>query len=101
MPVQLSYASGGQSHIHAGNRLGDGKLADRNLSRPSTLLHAFVRDSERVFERLHASCIGGWREERVRVLIIQRGIAGTRSTGASIALSRVWFLILSRGIRCR
>src|SRR6267143_5210641 len=84
VPVQLSYASCRQSHVHAGNRLGNRKLPDRNLARPSTLLHPFVGESERVLERLYAACVGGRRQERVWILGIQRGIAWTRSTRALI-----------------
>jgi hypothetical protein len=35
VPVQLSYASCRQSHIYAGNGLGNRKLPDRDLARPS------------------------------------------------------------------
>src|SRR5580658_4970838 len=38
VPVQLSYAPGGQSHVDTGDRLGDRKLAHCDLARPSTLL---------------------------------------------------------------
>src|SRR5437660_9789000 len=55
VPVKLSYASCRQSHVHAGNRLGNCKLPDRDLARPSTLLHTFMGESERVLERLYAA----------------------------------------------
>src|SRR6266403_3287476 len=101
VPVQLSYASCRQSHVHAGNRLGNCKLPDRDLARPSTLLHPFVGESERVLERLHTACVGGRWQERVRILGIQRGIAWTRSTRALIVFRRVRMLLLPCGIGYR
>jgi hypothetical protein len=99
VPVQLSYASGGQSHVHAGNRFGNRELPDRHLTRPSAFLHPFMRDSKRIFKRLHAACVGGRWQEGIGILFIQRRIAGTGSAGASVVLCRIRFLILGCGIR--
>src|ERR1035438_9597455 len=97
MPMQLSYAACGQSHIDAGNRLGNCQLPDRDLARPSALLHTLVSKAERILEGLHGASVGGRRKERIRILRIQRGIAGARGTGTSTILGRVRFLILSGG----
>ena len=95
VPVQFANASGGQSHVDAGNRFGNRKLPDRYFARPSAFLHAFVRDSERIFEGLDAAGIGGRRQERVGILSIERGIAGAGSAGAAIILGRVGLLIVT------
>src|ERR1700728_411297 len=96
VPVQFANAAGSQSHIHASNRLGNRKLADRNLARPSTFLHPLVRKRERVLERLHAAGVRGRRQEGIRILGIQRRITWPGSAGATIVLCWIWFLLLAR-----
>ena len=59
VPVQLAYASRGQSHVHAGDCFGNGELANRGLARPSTFLHSFVREREGILKRLYAARVGG------------------------------------------
>ncbi len=106
MPVQFAHASSSQPHVDTGNRFRNLQLAHRDLARPSTFLHAFVRNSERILECLHAARVGLRRQERVRILRINRGIARAGRAGALIALDRVRGLrfllrVLARGIRRR
>ena len=106
VPVQLADAACGQPHVDAGNRFRNRELPHRDLARPSALLHALVRDSEGIFESLHAARIRLRRQERVRILRIDRSIARTGRAGTLITLGRVrrlgiLFRFLARGIRGR
>ena len=98
VPVQLAYASCGQSHVHAGDCFGNGKLANRDLARPSTLLHAFVREREGILERLYAARVGGWRQVRVGILSVARGIGWTGSTRTAIRFGWIRALLLGEGV---
>src|ERR1039458_2663905 len=53
---------GWYSHVHAGDRLGNCKLAGRHRARPSPLLHTLVSEPERIFESLYGARVGGGRE---------------------------------------
>src|SRR5260370_1088842 len=66
-----------QPHTDTRNRFGYGEFANRDLPRPSPVLHPFVREPEGVLKRLHSTCISGWRQEGVGILGVNCGIART------------------------
>ncbi len=97
VPMQFTDASGCQPHIDTRNRFRYGEFANRDLPRPSPVLHPFVREPEGVLKRLHSTCISGWRQEGVGILGVNCGIAPS----APIALARIRLLFLSGCVPCR
>jgi len=64
--MQFAYASRRQSHVHTGDRVGDGKFANRDFARPSTFLHSLVRNPKRILEGLHSAGISRGQGKKSR-----------------------------------
>ena len=64
VPMQLAYAAGVQPHVHAGDVLGDAKLARGHLAGPAAGLQPHVRIGEREAQVRQRAVIGRGRESR-------------------------------------
>ena len=62
VPVQFADAACGEPHIHARDRRRDRQFAHRYLARPAAGVQPFVRQRERVLERLHAASVRARRK---------------------------------------
>src|SRR6266849_5178191 len=71
MPVQLTDATGGQSHLHARHCLRNRQLPHSNLPRPSTALDPFARQREGILERSYGSVVRLRGPHRIRILAFQ------------------------------
>src|SRR5229473_5799885 len=71
MPVQLTDATGGQSHLHARHCLRYRQLPHSDLPGPSTTLDTFARQREGILKRSHGSVVRLRGPHRIRILAFQ------------------------------
>src|SRR5712691_10874783 len=71
MPVQLTDATGSQSHLYARHCLRNRQLPHSNLPRPSTVLHPLARQREGILKRSHGSVVRLRGPYRIWILSFQ------------------------------
>jgi hypothetical protein len=74
VPMQFADATGGQSHIHAGDGRRNREVRLRHLPRPTAVLDAAWRGIERGPDLRYPPNVGGRRRKCRRQLISDRGV---------------------------
>ena len=105
VPMQLAHAAGIQTHVHAGDVLGDAKLAHRDLPGPAARREPHVGIIKRKAQVRQHAVIGRRRGDQIRVLTRTDGIlrtgVGAAHAGAAGLRHRFAGLRADRGHRRR
>src|SRR5712675_539091 len=84
VPMQFTYSTGVQTHVHAGDILRDAELTGGHLTGPAARLQPHMRVGKREAKIGQSAMVGGRRHQDIRVLAVSRNVsrAGIRAAMA-------------------
>src|SRR5258705_4484540 len=103
VPMQFTYSTGVQTHVHAGDILRDAELTGGHLTGPAARLQSHMRVGKREAKIGQSAMVGGRRHQDIWVLAVSRNVsrAGIRAAMAGTLGLRCLFACLrARSRRC-